>query len=146
MLMDFECHLQASLGTVCTLGGLKLTLKIHQHGPKLMPLEIELNCKNNFVCTLPQLLGRESKRLQLKKQDCQALEKIEIEMGVACLVFEPRPPNFEKMHNFQRCTNDITRNHQNSNWFQSQEKPLGVSFTDILVLREQPHCFMKMSP
>ena len=55
-------------------------------------------------------------------------------MGVAGLVFEPRPPNFEKMHNFPKCTNDITMNYGYFHWFKSLKKSLGVSFTDILVL------------
>ena len=28
-------------------------------------------------------------------------------MGVAGLVFEPHPPNFENLYNFQRCSNDF---------------------------------------
>ena len=55
-------------------------------------------------------------------------------MGVAGLVFKPRPPNFEKMHNFPKCTNDITMKYGYFHWFKSLEKSLGVSFTDILVL------------
>ena len=55
-------------------------------------------------------------------------------MGVAGLVFEPPPPNFEKMHNFPRYTNDIIMNYGYFHWFKSLKKSLGVSFTDILVL------------
>ena len=55
-------------------------------------------------------------------------------MGVAGLVFEPPPPNFEKMHNFPRYTNDIIMNYGYFLWFKSLKKSLGVSFTDILVL------------
>ena len=55
-------------------------------------------------------------------------------MAVAGLVFEPRPPNFEKMHNFPRYTNDIITNYEYFYWFKSLKKSLGVSFTDILVL------------
>ena len=54
-------------------------------------------------------------------------------MGVAGLVFEPPPPNFEKMHNFPRYTNDIIMNYGYFHWFKSLKKSLGVSFTDILV-------------
>ena len=57
-------------------------------------------------------------------------------MGVAGLVFEPRPPNFEKMHNFPRYTIDIIMNYGYFHWFKSLKKSLGVSFTDILVLLE----------
>ena len=55
-------------------------------------------------------------------------------MGVAGLFFEPPPPNFEKMHNFPRYTNDIIMNYGYFHWFKSLKKSLGVSFTDILVL------------
>ena len=55
-------------------------------------------------------------------------------MGVAGLVFEPPPPNFEKMHNFPRYTNDIIMKYGYFHWFKSLKKSLGVSFTDILVL------------
>ena len=57
-------------------------------------------------------------------------------MGVAGLVFEPPPPNFEKMHNFSRYTNDIIMNYGYFHWFKSLKKSLGVSFTDILVLHD----------
>ena len=55
-------------------------------------------------------------------------------MGVAGLVFEPPPPNFEKIHNFPRNTNDIIMKYGYFHWFKSLKKSLGVSFTDILVL------------
>ena len=41
------------------------------------------------------------------KKDCHALEKFKIETGVAGSIFELQPPNFVKMHNFQRPSNDI---------------------------------------
>ena len=40
-------------------------------------------------------------------------------MGVAGLVFEPPPPNFEKMHNFPRYTNDIIMKYGYFHWFKS---------------------------
>ena len=55
-------------------------------------------------------------------------------MGVAGLVYEQRPPNFEKMHYFPRYTNDIIMNYGHFHWFKSLKKSLGVSFIDILVL------------
>ena len=60
-------------------------------------------------------------------------------MGMAGLVFEPPPPNFEKMHNFPRYTNDIIMNYGYFHWFKSLKKSLGVSFTDILVLLALDH-------
>ena len=60
-------------------------------------------------------------------------------MGVAGLVFEPPPPNFEKMHNFPRYTNDIIMKYGYFHWFKSLKKSLGVSFTDILGLLDLFH-------
>ena len=34
------------------------------------------------------------------------LTQFKLQEGVAGLVFEPQPPNFAKMHNFERCKND----------------------------------------
>ena len=31
---------------------------------------------------------------------------VKIKMGVAGLIFEPHPPNFENQYNFWRCSND----------------------------------------
>ena len=61
-------------------------------------------------------------------------------MGVAGLVFEPPPPNFEKMHNFPRYTNNIIMKYGYFHWFKSLKKSLGVSFTDILVLLALANC------
>ena len=63
-------------------------------------------------------------------------------MGVAGLVFEPPPPNFEKMHNFPRYTNDIIMKYGYFHWFKSLKKSLGVSFTDILVLLDLHNLYL----
>ena len=93
-----------------TSGGQRCRRKISQHGPIVIPLEIELSSKNNFVCTFPQLLGRKRRKLQLKKRDCHALEKLKIEMGMVGSIFELRSPNFVKMQVFWRHSNDIKMN------------------------------------
>ena len=44
-------------------------------------------------------------RVWHKNWDCHALRKLKIEKGVAGTVFEPRPSNFVKIHNFSRSSN-----------------------------------------
>ena len=39
---------------------------------------------------------------------CYAHLKFKIEMGVAGLIFEANPPNFQNQYNFFKCTNDVT--------------------------------------
>jgi hypothetical protein len=39
-------------------------------------------------------------------------------MGVEGVIFEPHPPNFENLYNFQRYSNDITMIYWYLYWFQ----------------------------
>ena len=48
-------------------------------------------------------------------------------MGVASLIFEPRPPNFENQYNFWRCLNGIKTIFWYLYWFQIYQKSGWVS-------------------
>ena len=47
-------------------------------------------------------------------------------MGVAGLIFEPRPPNFENQYNFGRCSNDAKMIFWHLYWFQIFKDQCGV--------------------
>ena len=49
---------------------------------------------------------------------CHALWYLKIEMGIAGLIFELHPPNFQKMCIFWRCTNGISTIFCYLLWFQ----------------------------
>ena len=48
-------------------------------------------------------------------------------MGMAGLIFEPRPPNFEKQYNIWKCLNDIEMIFWYLYWFQIFRDQYGVS-------------------
>ena len=60
-------------------------------------------------------------------------------MGVASLVFDPHPPNFTNLHNFSRCTNDITMTFLHLQYHQIYKKPLGVSIPGAPVFVAPSH-------
>ena len=49
-------------------------------------------------------------------------------MGVAGPIFEPGPKNFVKMHNFERCTNDVSMSFGYLYWFQIWKFLLELSY------------------
>ena len=71
-----------------------------QHDPMTTPLEMKLSFKNVICLPIKDACLTRLCRAFLKKQDCHALEKFKIEMGVAGTVFEPQSPNFVKIHIF----------------------------------------------
>ena len=55
-------------------------------------------------------------------------KRFEIEKGVAGSIFELRPPNFVKMHNLERCLNDVTSSFEDFSSkydLQKIQKPAG---------------------
>ena len=51
---------------------------------------------------------------------------IKTKMGVAGLIFEPHPPNFENQYNFWRCSNDAKMIFWFLYWFQIFKDQFGV--------------------
>ena len=47
-------------------------------------------------------------------------------MGVAGLMLEPSPPNFENLYNFHRCSNNVKNIFLYLLWFQIFENQCGV--------------------
>ena len=72
----------------------------------------------------------------LKNWACHAHLKFKIEMGMAGLVFEPHPPNFQNQYNFFRCTNDITMIFWDLYFFRiwKKFKSLTVQVTEVHAL------------
>ena len=56
-------------------------------------------------------------------------------MGVADVIFEPHPPNFENLYNFWRCSNDAKMIFWYLYWFQILEDQCGsVPSIPVVVL------------
>ena len=64
---------------------------------------LELSCKNNVFYPIFQLFESKSRRR------IYGYLYFETKMGVAGLMIEPHPPNFEKLYNFLRCSNDVKK-------------------------------------
>ena len=71
-------------------------------------LELETSGQSNIFYPLSQQFKSKRRSLYLKNWRIYGQLYLKTKMGVASLVFDPHPPNFANLHNFLRCTNDIT--------------------------------------
>ena len=97
-------------------------------------LELKPSCKNNIFYSLSQQFKSKRRSFYLQNWQIYGLFYLKTKMGMAGLIFEPRPPYFANQCNFCRCTNDVTMTFWYLYWFQICKKPLGVSFPGSSVL------------
>ena len=86
--------------------GLRNEIGFSQFTPKWF--EFSKNDTNIIWTSIKNTLFFKVTGVWLKNWACHAHLKFKIEMGVAGLIFEPHPPNFQNQYNFFRCTNDVT--------------------------------------
>ena len=81
------------------------------------PFKLELSCKNNVFYPISQPSKSKRRGFYLENWRIYGYLNVKIKMGVAGLIFEPHPPNFENQYNFWRCLNDIKMIFSYLYWF-----------------------------
>ena len=103
---------------------------IWQLWPKFItffPLWILINDTNIICLSSKNMQFSKIRRLWLKNWACHAPLNLKLQRGVADSIFEPHPPNFEKICISYRCSNDI-----NVIFWYSQPKIHKLKKTDFL--------------
>ena len=129
MTIQLDIYFKSNNGSLLTYSG--MTQKwIWQLWPKFITfflLWILINDTNIICLSSKNMQFSKIRRLWLKNWACHAPLNLKLQRGVADSIFEPHPPNFEKICISYRCSNDI-----NVIFWYSQPKIHKLKKTDFL--------------